>query len=60
MKKLAVLSLALLLVIGLFVTGSPKEVFTPDKDKKPEAKAPAEKAERAPTEKADKASAEKK
>jgi hypothetical protein len=51
MKKLTVLSLALLLIIGLFVTGCKKKAVTTDKDTKTEVKAPAEKATEAPAEK---------
>ena len=48
MKKLTVLSFALLLIIGLFVTGCKKKEGSSDVDKKPEAKAPAEKATEVP------------
>ncbi|MFH1290791.1 MAG: hypothetical protein ABIH92_05290 [Nanoarchaeota archaeon] len=59
MKKLTVLSLALLLTIGLFVTGCQKKEVGSDINKKPEVKAPAENATEAPVEKADKPSADK-
>jgi len=51
MRKVTTLSLALLLAIGLFVTGCKKKTPAPDNDKKTEVKAPAEKAAEAPAEK---------
>ncbi len=43
MRKLTILSLALLLAIGLFVTGCKKKTLAPENDKKAEVEAPAEK-----------------
>lgn len=60
MKKLAVLSLVLLLAVGVFVTGCKKKVDVSEKEQKSEVKAPAEKATEASVEEADKPSAEKK
>jgi len=51
MRKVTTLSLALLLAIGLFVTGCKKKAETPDNDKKTEVKAPAKKTAEVPAEK---------
>jgi len=51
MRKLATLSLVLLLAIGCFITGCQKKEGTPSEKEKAEVKTPAEKTAEAPAEK---------
>ena len=51
MRKLTILSLAMLLVIGCFIAGCKKKTPAPEQSEKAEVKAPAEKTAEAPAEK---------